>query len=60
VRVGDTISLVKEKISRSERPLPSWLAWDVGKKEGKVVCLPKIEDIQSTLDTALIVEFYSR
>lgn len=60
VRAGDVITLAKDKIARGDKPLPSWLVWDAKKVEGKILSLPKMEDIKETLETALIVEFYSR
>jgi len=60
VKVGDRIGFYKEGLSREEKPVPSWLSWDAKKKEGEVKALPAADDLDTTLDTSLIVEFYSR
>ena len=43
-----------------KRPVPAWLALDVGEMSGRVVALPSDEELQTTIDSRLIVEFYSR
>ena len=43
-----------------KRPVPIWLALDVSEMSGRVVSLPSDEELQTTLDSRLIVEFYSR
>ncbi len=68
VRVGDEIK-VKEKskdiepIQRGlsyERSVPSWLELDRDAFSGKVLDLPKREDIDIDINEQMIVEFYSR
>ncbi len=68
VRVGDEIK-VKEKskeiepIQRGlsyERSVPSWLELDREALSGKVVDLPKRDDIDIDINEQMIVEFYSR
>lgn len=70
VRVGDVISW-KEADKTTEfyeyrtagvpkRPVPAWLALDVSEMSGQVSSLPADEDLQQTIDSRLIVEFYSR
>lgn len=43
-----------------KRPVPAWLALDINEMSGRVVALPADEDLQTVLDSRLIVEFYSR
>lgn len=43
-----------------KRPVPVWLALDIGEMTGRVVSLPSDEELQTVLDSRLIVEFYSR
>ena len=70
VKVGDVIS-VKERTAGNEyfkvlkeqgaaRTIPQWLELDAEKLTGKVVALPKREDIDLTIEEHLIVEYYSR
>jgi small subunit ribosomal protein S4 len=40
--------------------IPSWLNVDSDKAVGEVVTLPKTSDVELTIDTRQIVEFYSR
>ena len=42
------------------RPVPQWLRLDSENMTGTVVALPEDEDVMSTIDSRLIVEFYSR
>jgi small subunit ribosomal protein S4 len=49
--------LVAEKLP--DRTPPAWLAIS-GENEGKVVALPKREDIDTKVELHLIVEYYSR
>ncbi len=70
LKVGDVIS-VKEKSRQiplfatlreqgAKRTVPEWLELDAENLSGKVVALPKREDIDLTIEEHLIVEFYSR
>ena len=43
-----------------KRLVPTWLALDVNEMSGRVVSLPSDEELQTALDSRLIVEFYSR
>lgn len=43
-----------------KRPVPQWLGLDVTTMTGRVTSLPTEEDLESSIDTRLIVEFYSR
>jgi len=67
VKVGDVIAvkpkivkLVKGSLEKAvDKVVPTWLTVS-GEAEGKVVALPKREDIDSILSELLIVEYYSR
>ncbi len=66
VKPGDVITLsetaqripVVEEELRSGRPLPSWLAREDA--TGRVIGLPRREDIDADIREDLIVEFYAR
>lgn len=68
VKAGDTIK-VKEKSASSPKfkeikdmsiSVPSWVTVDVDKLEGKVVAMPRREDIDTPIAEHLIVELYSK
>lgn len=68
VKAGDVIK-VKEKSTNSPKfkeirdmaiSVPSWLTVDVEKLEGRVLVLPKREDIDTPVAEHLIVELYSK
>ena len=70
VRIGDTISW-KDSVKSTDffkertdgipkRPVPAWLTLDQSDMSGSVISLPADEDLQQTIDSRLIVEFYSR
>jgi len=68
VKAGDVIK-VKEKSTSSPKfkeikemtiSVPSWITVDVDKLEGKVVAMPKREDIDTPIEEHLIVELYSK
>jgi small subunit ribosomal protein S4 len=68
VKAGDVIK-VKEKSTNSPKfkeirdmsiSVPSWVTVDVEKLEGKVIVLPKREDIDTPVAEHLIVELYSK
>ena len=70
VKVGDVIA-VKEKSREipffatlkeqgTKRTVSEWLELDAENLTGKVVALPKREDIDLTIEEHLIVEYYSR
>lgn len=68
VSAGDVIK-VKEKSISSPKfkeikdmaiSVPSWISVDVEKLEGKVVAIPKREDIDTPIEEHLIVELYSK
>ena len=43
-----------------KRPVPGWLTLDAGDSTGQVASLPDMSDIDTGVDSRLIVEFYSR
>jgi small subunit ribosomal protein S4 len=70
VRAGDAITW-KESVKSTDyfkertngipkRPIPAWLELDQSEMSGRVMSLPADEDLRQTLDSRLIVEFYSR
>jgi small subunit ribosomal protein S4 len=70
VKPGDVISIAEKSrevstITQSlelvgSRPIPSWLELDGGNLAGKVLTLPKRDDIQLPVQERLIVELYSK
>jgi small subunit ribosomal protein S4 len=70
VKPGDVISIAEKSrevstITQSlelvgSRPIPSWLELDSGNLVGKVLTLPKRDDIQLPVQERLIVELYSK
>ena len=54
----DFVKEIKETIPK--RTVPRWLELDAATLTGKVSALPEEQDIGATVDTRLIVEFYSR
>lgn len=67
MRIGDMVKvtprigkLAKEALEKfPDRVTPAWLSL-TGENEGKMLALPKREDIESTVEENLIVEYYSR
>lgn len=68
VKAGDLIK-VKEKSTNSPKfkeirdmsiSVPNWITVDVDKLEGKVVAMPRREDIDTPIAEHLIVELYSK
>ena len=54
----DMYSRMSQDIPR--RPLPNWLALNVGNMEGTIISSPDMNEIDTGLDARLVVEFYSR
>ena len=54
----DMYSRMSQDIPR--RPLPNWLALNVGNMEGTIISSPDMNEIDSGIDARLVVEFYSR
>jgi small subunit ribosomal protein S4 len=70
VRAGDTITW-KESDKQTEfyrdrtagipkRPVPSWLSLNLAEMTGQVVTMPADEDLPQSINSRLIVEYYSR
>lgn len=70
VRPGDVVGW-REKTSKldfyqdvvkrvGQRPLPAWLSLDKGTMSAEVLRIPDLGDVDSTIETRLIVEHYSR
>lgn len=62
VKSGDQITLKKDDFLEYNKEviLPDWLSYNAKTKTATVERLPKADDIQTDLNTQLIVEFYSR
>ena len=70
LQVGDVISwkesdkptdFYKERTDGiPKRPVPGWLALELPEMTTRVLALPADEDLQVTINSRLIVEFYSR
>ena len=43
-----------------KRPVPSWLRLDTAKLTGEVLLVPEISEVDTGIDTRLIVEYYSK
>ena len=54
----DFVAVLTDGIPR--RPVPSWLALDADNLRGEVLSLPDPTEVDSGVDSRLIVEFYSR
>jgi small subunit ribosomal protein S4 len=55
------IEKIKESVETAkQRGVPAWLEIDVEKFEGKVIALPKRDEITMPMNEQLIVELYSR
>ncbi len=70
LKVGDVVSVrprsgnldvINNSLERSESMgTPAWLAIDTGNKAARVVALPERDQLETTINEQLIVEFYSR
>ena len=68
VKAGDVIKVKERSVSSPKFKeikemsitVPSWMTVDVDKLEGKVVAMPRIEDIDTPIAEHLIVELYSK
>ena len=43
-----------------KKPVPAWLMLDTTEMSGRVMSMPGDDDLQKSIDSRLIVEFYSR
>ncbi len=70
VKVGDVISW-KESVKSTDffkertdglpkRPVPAWIDLNTSEVSGRIMSVPADEDLLQTIDSRLIVEFYSR
>lgn len=70
VKIGDEIGVkeaylkkpfwISQEANLGKSNVPGWLNFDLQKKSGKVVSLPRKEDFSEPFDVTLIIEFYSR
>lgn len=68
VKAGDVIKVKERSVSSPKFKeikemsitVPSWMTMDVDKLEGKVVAMPRREDIDTPIAEHLIVELYSK
>ncbi len=68
VKVGDVVSVKENKqkkanfaeVKQSRVIVPKWLEFDAEKLTGKVLALPKRDDIDLNIEEHLIVELYSK
>lgn len=62
VEAGDTITLKKSDFLEYNKEviIPDWLSYDAKKQVAKVERLPKADDVQTDINSQLIIEFYSR
>lgn len=71
VKVGDVIAINPLKVEntyfknqeqwiKNKKDVPSWILFDGKKMEGKIVSLPKREDVGIQVDAQMVVEYYSR
>lgn len=51
---------VDMKNTSGGRPIPSWLRFDEANLSGEVLSLPEISEVETGIDSRLIVEFYSK
>jgi len=70
VKIGDQITLrsksqksklfsnIEEKLSKAQ--VPSWLALEAKSLSGKILDYPKKDEMESTFDPQIVIEFYSR
>ncbi|MBI4278801.1 MAG: 30S ribosomal protein S4 [Armatimonadetes bacterium] len=57
---GRAHPVIKENAVATGRGRPSWLEFDSGRAEGRVLALPAREEIDVPINEQLVVEFYSR
>lgn len=70
VKAGDVISVRERSRQMShfksiaetlgERPVPPWMALDVTSMSGRILNLPSRDQIETSLNEQLVVEYYSR
>jgi small subunit ribosomal protein S4 len=68
VKVGDMVSVYKkakglkvfEGLAAQKDSSPRWLKTDLGKGEAEVAFMPEKDDLDRSINSSLIVEFYSK
>jgi small subunit ribosomal protein S4 len=70
VSLGEKITIRESSVNKvlfvnlaeklKDHNYPSWLALDIGKKEGKVQGAPKLSLLETNFDPAAVLNFYSR
>lgn len=71
IKVGDVITIKNTKLQKSywtnltenltgKEMTPHWLSVDIKKGEGKVIAMPKRDDVGISVDPQMVVEFYSK
>ena len=71
IKVGDVITVAETKrgktyftnqqeLLKQKQGVPAWLELEAGKWSGKVVALPKRDDVGISVDPQMVVEFYSK
>lgn len=70
VKIGDLIKIKKNKLQKKyflnmdeklkKATVPGWLNYDAMEKEAKVLGLPAKEDLDKSINSQVIVEFYSK
>jgi small subunit ribosomal protein S4 len=70
LKPGDVVSWLESRKEKDfykaliedvpKRPVPQWIILDLEAMTGSITRLPTAEDLESAIDTRLIVEYYSR
>ncbi|HRH21977.1 MAG TPA: 30S ribosomal protein S4 [bacterium] len=70
VKAGDIIKIKKNKLQKKvflnideklkKATVPGWLNYDAMEKEAKVLHVPAKEDLEKSINSQIIVEFYSK
>jgi len=61
IKLGDKVSMKNaEKVEKRKDGSPKWLKVDMKKGEAEVTFLPEKDDTESSVDSQMIVEFYSK
>lgn len=70
VKQGDVIKIrekslkkpaIKERVDNIQvKDIPNWLSWDVKELSARVVGDPVDDNLRNTINTKIIIEFYSR
>ncbi len=62
VKTGDTVKLKRDDFVEYNKDviIPDWLSYNQKTKTAKVERVPKADDVQTELNSQLIIEFYSR